>query len=251
MLRHHWLAWTTLALLIPAVQAQQQPPKAQPAPPTPEEKARSLDTCLTNWEKAMKDVESFEAQVVRVQQDRIDGSKDTFSGVVKYMKPNLLLIDLHKENKPEIFDKWLCTGTFVYQFVPQAKKVFVNELPKPKGSASENVFSMLDCLRAEGARKRYDINYIMSDASFHYIEIRPRSVEDKNDFTWARLVLRKDTFLPRELRLKQPPTDDEVLYDIRSLMLNAPGVTKKDFQLPDLPKDWKMEGSPRTVREKQ
>jgi TIGR03009 family protein len=251
MLRHHWLAWTSLVLLIPAAQAQQQPPKnpppqTQPPPLSPQEKSRALEACLGNWEKAMRNMESFSAEVDRVEYDKQFGSQEMYSGAVKYLKPGKFLIDVKKPNKPEDYDKWLCTGNNIYQFVPKSKKVNVVELPKSSGSGEDSVMSVLGCIKAEEARKRYDLDYVKEDQYYHYIEIRPKSAEDKNEFTWARLVLRKDTFLPREIRF-QFPSSTEVLWNIRSLQLNAP-LDGKEFAIPDVPTGWKMEKAPRTVR---
>jgi TIGR03009 family protein len=228
------------------------PPKTQPKPLTPEEKAKGLEQCGAGWEQAMKGMKAFDAQLDRVEQDRTNRSEDRYSGVVKFMEPNLLLLELKKQDNAEVYEKWLSTGTFLYQWVPQAKKINVNELPKPKGSGNDSTLAVLGCLKFDEARKRFDLDYAKEDEFYHYIEIRPKSPEDKAEFTWARLVLTKKTGLPREIRFITP-TNDEVLWNIRNLQVytNTERMNRLDFAKPDLPKDWKFEQSPRVVRPQQ
>ncbi len=245
MLRYPLLSLMTLAVV--ASMALADPPKAPQL--SPQEKAKALESCLPRWEKAMQDMKAFEAQVDRVEQDRVNRTQETFTGVVKYMQPNLVLMDLKKQDKPEIYEKWLCTGTYLYQWVPQAKKINAIEIPKAKGSGEDSVMSVLGCIKADEARKRYDLDYAKEDQYYHYIEIKPKSPEDKGEFSWARLVLNKETFLPREIRFITPG-NDEVLWNIRSLQVYATTdrMDRKDFARPEVPKDWKLEQSPRVVR---
>jgi TIGR03009 family protein len=246
----------TCAVAVLTISAVWADPPAQPKNPpkqlTPEEKAKALEQCGAGWEQAMKGMKAFEAQIDRVEQDRANRSQEMFTGVVKFMEPNYVLLELKKQDNPDVYEKWLSTGTFLYQWVPQAKKINVNELPKPKGSGNDSMLAVLGCLNISEARKRFDLEYGKDDPYYHYIEIKPRTPEDRAEFTWARIVLNKSTNLPREIRFITPG-NDEVLWNIRSLQVYADAgrMNRADFTKPDLPKDWKFEQSPRIVRPQQ
>jgi TIGR03009 family protein len=253
MLRYLLPALTIASIAVSSAFADpQSPPKDQPKPLSPEQKAKALEQCAAGWEQAMKGMKAFEAQLDRVEQDRAARSEEKYTGVAKFMEPNYLLLELKKTDNQDVYEKWLSTGTFLYQWVPQAKKINVNELPKLKGSGNESMLAVLGCLKIDEARKRFDLDYVKEDDNYHYIEIKPKSPEDKAEFTWARLVLNKKTNLPREIRFITP-SNDEVLWNIRSLQVYASTdkMNRIDFAKPDLPKDWKWEQSPRVVRPQQ
>jgi TIGR03009 family protein len=246
MLRHQWLAWITMVLLLPALQAQQPPQTPQPPPLTAQDKARALEMCQSRWDKAIQDMTSFQADVDRVTMDPQFGSKEMLSGVVKFMQPNFFFLDLKHKDKPDTYDRVLSTGNFLYQWVPQSKLINAIPMPKSEGSGDNSINPLIACLKGTEARKRFDLEYVNEDANYHYILVRPKTAADKGEFTWARLVLNKDTSLPREIRW-MTPDKNEVLWNVRSFQVNAQ-LNRDEFVAPKVPQGWKMEQPPQKVR---
>jgi TIGR03009 family protein len=236
-MRFPWLALAGLLVVTPALPAQ-QPPQPQPPAATLDPRNR-LDALLMQWEQKMKGLETLAAACTRTTKDKTYQTQEVFEGIAKYMKPNLALLDMKKQNKPDVYEKYICTGTFLYEFVPQSKTVRIHELPPTqRGQLSDDSFlGFLFGMRAEEAKSRYDLKLSQEDRNWIYIDIYPRALGDKADFQRAQLVLSQNTFLPRRLWFEQP-NGNEVTWEMPQVQANSPSVTRNDFLQPQLPKDW-------------
>ncbi len=227
-MRYGWLTLAGLLLLTPGLRAQQ----AAPAPG----QAR-LDVLLQSWEDRMRSVQTIEAQCTRTTIDKTWQTADVFEGTAKYMKPNLARLDMAKKNRPDTYERYLCTGTFLYEYVPANRVIRIHELPTPKPGqvADDNFLSFLFGMKAEEAKRRYDLRLAKEDQWYVYIEIQPRFPADKADFHKARLVLLNNTFLPRQLWFEQP-NGNEITWDIPKIESGAAAkVQRTDFAPPSAP----------------
>ena len=232
------------ALLAGTPASAQQAPAAGGPPPA----ASRLDVLLAQWERAMTGIQSIEAQCTRTSIDKTFNVVEVYEGVARYMKPNLAMLHMVKKGKPEIFEKYVCTGTFLYEYAPAEKVIRVHELPPPKPGqvADDNFLSFLFGMKAEEAKRRYDLKLVKGppeDQWYYYVEILPRFPADKADFSKARLVLNAQTFLPRELWFEQP-NKNEVKWDIPRITPGAV-VNRTDFTSPAPPPGWKLERVPK------
>jgi TIGR03009 family protein len=218
----------------------------QPQAPSTAANANRLDAMLLRWEQQMRSVQTISAQCTRTTLDKTFQDREVFEGTAKYMKPNLAMLELQKQGKPQVFEKFVCTGTFLYEYVPQNKQIRVHELPAPKPGqvADDNFLSFLFGMRAEEAKRRYDLKLVSTDQWYVYIEILPRFPADKADFHRARLVLNNQTFLPRELWFEQP-NGTEVKWDMPKIESGVV-LNRTEFVTPAIPKDWTLVRVPRT-----
>jgi TIGR03009 family protein len=203
-----------------------------------------LDSVLMRWEKAMKEVNTLSAQLVRTTLDRAFQSTEVYEGIAKYMKPNLASLYMVKKNRPEAYEKYICTGNYLYMYAPAEKKIRVAEVPHPKQGqlADDNFLSFLFGMKAEEAKKRYEMTLLQAPANdkwYYYIMIRPQTTADKKDFTKARLVLSNTTFLPRQLWFEQP-NHREITWDFPRLV-NGAALQRSEFAMPQLPQGWVFE----------
>jgi TIGR03009 family protein len=232
------------------------PAAAQPAPaPSP------LDNYLLNWERKMLEVTTLQAQLTRSEKDPSFNKTQEFVGFAQYMKEkrgeamlNLATLEMRPKDKPnEIAEKFICSGTHLYQFNPAQMEVKQFELPKPKpGSvAQDNVMGFMFGMRAKDATQRYDMKLAKEDQYYIYIDILPRLPADKADFLFARIVLNKDTFLPRQLWFQT--SGSEVTWDIPVVRAGVQ-VNRADFEAPKLAPGWKLtvvppqDGQPKVIR---
>jgi TIGR03009 family protein len=248
------------ALLLAGLSAgAQQPPAAPPAAPAADGKV--LDEHLKKWEAAMKDVTSLGAELVRTDKDRTFDQVNTLSGVAYYMKAgtgpsalNLALLELRStDSKKELREKFICTGTYIYQFLPDRKEIRYYEMPKPKPGqvAEDNLLSLLFGMKADEAKGRYNLKLAKEDQYYIYVDIAPRSTADKSDFQRARLVLNKTNYLPRQLWFEHA-NGNEVKWDIPNLRTDMK-LERRYFDAPKAPEGWKSvpgesRPQPRTVR---
>jgi TIGR03009 family protein len=197
----------------------------------------------------MKAIQSFNADCVQTRLDKQFRSTDIFEGQALYLRPNLASLFMKKKNKPEVYEKFICTGQFLYRYVPANKQVRIYDLSDPKTGqvADDNFLSFLFGMKAEEAKRRYQLTLVKGppeDQWYYYIDVLPRYDADKVDFTRARLVLLQSTFMPRQVWFEQP-NGDEVTWDIPRIDATKP-VDRREFQQPTLPSDWTFFRVPRT-----
>lgn len=241
------LALVALALAVASAAAQTQQAPAAPAAPTAPAANPALDRHLVRWEQEMQKIQTLAAILNLTEKDKTFDTTQKYSGFAQYMKAgtganalNMAMLELRSEGKTEISHKFICSGTFLYQFLPAQKEVRAYELPTPKAGqvAEDNFLSFLFGMKAEEAKRRYDLKLAKEDQYYVYIDIAPRFPKDKADFQRARIVLNRDTFLPRQLWFEQP-NGSEVLWDIPRIQSGA-NVNRADFNAPNLPPGWKM-----------
>jgi TIGR03009 family protein len=245
-MRPYGLVLAALLLAGAAAPAQQTPPAAPAAAPTP------LDNYLLRWEQEMQKVERLAAQLVRIDKDNVHNTASKLTGYAAYMKAangptalNLAMLELHPEGSKEIAEKYVCTGTNLYVFRPVEKEMKVYEMPKPRPGqvADESFLAFLFGMKADQAKARYDLRLAKEDQYYIYVDVQPRDPHDRADFQRARLVLNKDNYLLRQLWFEHP-NGDETTWDIPRIQNGAP-IDRRYFDEPQSPPGWKRVVVPR------
>ena len=191
-MRLRGLALTAL-LMAAAPLAAQRPPVTLPAPPpTPgAQPADQLDDYLSRWQQSMEQVQSLSATLKRTEKDPVTEVESHFTGVTKYLKAgngpgtqNLALLEMTPEGKKEFSERFVCSGAFLYQFLPGPKEIVAHELPKPKAGqvADDNLLSFLFGMKKEEAKSRYELKLTKVTNDYVYVEVIPRNAADKVDF---------------------------------------------------------------------
>jgi len=235
-----------LATGVAAVAQTTPAAKSPPAPAVASTDAK-LDGYLKRWETEMRKVQTLSALLSRIDKDKVFSTTRKFNGWAQYMKSgsgptamNLAVLELKAEGKPEVAEKIICTGTYLYQFVPAQKEIRVYDLPRPKpGQVSDDSFlGFLFGMKADEARKRYVLKLAKEDKWYIYVDIVPRDKSDKADFARARLVLNKDSFLPRQLWFEHN-NGNEVTWDIPRVQSGVV-LNRQSFDKPQPPCGWKL-----------
>jgi len=239
-MRNIWFA-LLVALGGPALCQAQTPPMTVAPPitaPTLDPQKVPLDKYLLRWHEEMGKVQTLALRCTRDDISKIHNTKDTFEGTIHFMKPNYIILQLTKKGKPEQFEKIICTGNNLFQFVPGAKEIRQYQALGAKPGEDDNALSFLFGMKPEDIKKRYDLTLAKEDNNYIYIDVAPKMKEDKAEFSKARIVLNKDNFLPRQIWFQQPNTE-EVLWDIPTIQSGVK-LEKKDFAVPQVPQGWKM-----------
>jgi TIGR03009 family protein len=240
-MRYCWLAITGALFLCGVLSAQQ--PQQAPANPGLDPSKDPLDALLVQWEEKMKSIDTLSANVIRTKDDATFKTREIFEGKAQYMKPNLALLDLKMRGQQTKFEKYVSTGTYLFEYAPTNKELRYHELPAPKPGqvADDNFLSFLFGMKANEAKQRYDIKFAGpgQDKYYYYLEITPRSPADKQDFQKANLALTKGTLLPRLLTF-DAPNGDRVQWDIPNIESGA-RLNREDFTRPPLPPGWKYQ----------
>lgn len=245
------LSVAVLALVGLSLFAQQPAPPAQP---DPQLLTQWRNFVLENWEKAIAQIGSLEAECHHSIKDKTFGTTEYYVGTARFLKsttaqPSRASLELKKVipgNKldDKNFKKYVCSGNFVYEYVPQQQLVRVHELPgTDKGQmADDNVFSFIFGMKANQALGRYDISFVPpnpNDKNYHYLLIKPKNDRDRSDFVEARLSLVQNTFMIRQLWFLQA-NGNEVVWDLPKVTVGAK-LSPDMFTDRDMPATWKKE----------
>src|ERR1700687_4725496 len=176
-MRYSWLTLASLALI--GSEGKAQPPGQTPPQQTPPKTAaldpthERLDALLLRWEQEMAKIQSVVAETVRSSIDTTFQVAEVYEGTAKYMKPNLAMLEMTQKGKPQQFEKYICTGSFLYEYVPSEKVIRVHEMPpsKPGQVSDDNFLSFLFGMKAEEAKRRYELKLVGEDKWYIYIEI--------------------------------------------------------------------------------
>jgi TIGR03009 family protein len=215
----------------------------------------TIASVLAGWEKAMTDLTSFVAVVERVSEDKALGAPaDKFKGYAMFLKPTAkndgprARLEMAKVNNTKIIEKYICTGTYLYEYAHANSVVRVHTMPQNKqvGVQGESFLSFLFGMSAAEAQKRYDMKLVYPaggkpDPNYHYLLVKPKLDHDKSDFAEARLSLYRKNNLPAQIWYLQP-NKNQITWTFTQLQINVQ-IPVKYFE-PDLPKDWRVERVP-------
>jgi TIGR03009 family protein len=234
----------TVLILTVATLSAQQPPA------TPKKNAadqQRLDMYLVMWEKKMAEVKSLSTVLNRSDTDTVAKVATQYEGWAAYMKSgtgdtvlNKAILELKVKGSKEIAEKIVCTGSFVYNYMPTRKIIEQHELPKSKlGELADNAsLGLMFGMKAEVAKMRFHLFLHKEDKDYIYIDVLPKEPADKAEFVRARLVLTTKTMLPRQVWLEQP-NRNTTLWDMPVSGANV-NLDPKYFDKPIPPKDWKI-----------
>ncbi|MFQ3650486.1 MAG: TIGR03009 domain-containing protein [Gemmataceae bacterium] len=241
------LILTVLVLTVATLSAQQPPVVAKKTPEQLTNDERRLDMYLVMWEKKMAEVKSLSTVLNRVDTDTILKKSTQYEGWAAYMKAgtgattlNKAILELKVKGSKEIAEKIVCTGTYVYNYLPVRKIIEQHEMPKNKiGELSDNAsLGLMFGMKADVAKKRFHLTLFKEDKDYLYIDVLPKEPADKAEFVRARLVLTIKTMLPRQVWLEQP-NGNTTLWDMPNSGANV-NLDPKYFDKPIVPKDWKI-----------
>ena len=229
--------YSVLGLLAVALTASAQQPGQE-----------NLDTVLVGWEKAMTDLRSFVAEVNRTTLDKALNVQDDYKGYAMFFKGvndqgSKARLELAKVKDPKIFEKFICTGPHLYEYAPANSVVRRHDMPKngKDGMNKDSFLSFLFGMGAQQAKVRYEMLHVVPnppDKFYHYILIRPRTVQDKHDFVEARLSLFRSNHLPAQIWYLQP-NKNEITWNFKNLQIDRQ-IPANYFE-PDQPKGWRVE----------
>jgi TIGR03009 family protein len=238
-----------------------QVPPVQLPPLQPLNPQDPLDNVLMNWEAEMMKVQTLAAQLDRTETDLAFKSTKQSTGYAQYMKVpgdrpiNLAMMDMREKANPKVLvEKFICTGTYLYQYSPAQQVIRAYKMPEPPPGqvANDNFLAFLFGMRAQEAKRRYELKLTKQDQHYFYIDVLPRLPQDKADFAKAQVVLNRGSFLPRMLWFEQ--NGSTTTWDIPAIRSGVQ-VDRAGFDAPKPPQGWKLievppeqQGQPKLIR---
>lgn len=211
----------------------------------------TLDMVLRGWEKSMTDLQSFACVVQRKTLDKALGARDEHKGYAMFMKAqkkddgSRARLELTKVTNTKVFEKYVCTGSHLYEYAPVNQTIRIHAMPQNKlgGMQQESFLSFLFGMGAEQAKQRYDMEIVYPtggkpDPNYHYIQIVPKTQQDKGDFAFARLSLYRSNNLPAQIWYLQP-NKNEIEWNFTDVQINVQ-IPPKYFE-PENIAGWRVE----------
>ena len=252
-MRYAWLALAVLLLGGMTAAQQTNQPQAPAERPASFDPARDpLDSLLLRWEQAMNKVNNLSVQCTRITDDKTFQVRETFEGVAMYMKPDKAKLRMNKQGKPEVEERFIYTGAFLYAFDQGSKEVRAYPVTPPKAGQSndDNVLALVLGMKAEEAKRRYVLQLDKpEDPYYYYINIWPRLQADKQEFQRAQLVLEKNSYLVKQLWF-EAPNKNTVLWMMSKAEVNG-AMNIREFDKPEPPPGWKVKVMPRQQEQPQ
>lgn len=255
------LAWTVAAGLLAGTSLTAQsppakdPPPAAPAPAMSAKNQQFLDAYLKAWEDRMSKVEGIETKIAYTETSAT-GAKVVRTGDAALLKPNFARMLLKPADDPTKTDKWMhfsADGKYFRMYDYKAKVARTEQLPK-EGVGNDTMMSFLFMTKAADLKKRYELAIDVDDPKRHtdfylFIEVRPKTTDDAQEFKKAELVLWKNNkdekfadrwMLPARLWF-QKPNGEQIMWEFQGLTTQK-RLLPRDFEAPGMPgKDWKPE----------
>jgi TIGR03009 family protein len=155
-------------------------------------------------------------------------------------------IELANPQDPNDFERFIYTGTHLYQLRSREKVVNVVPLgPQQASSAPEDSpLGFLYGMSAESAWKRYKIAVTKEYDGYLHVQITPNFARDQQEFTRAELAIvnRDQPKIPKDMPKYisfVEPNNVQVTWYIDELRRNAGNrVQAKDFAPPAVPPGW-------------
>ena len=186
-------------------------PASKDAPPatikamTPKSQ-KTLDAYLQAWEERMAKIEGLETKIILTETEitQTGPFKLVFTGEAAIKKPNLGKMFLKLDDKPAENRRWkhhVADGKYIWDYSYAEKIVRLDKLPA-EGLGDNTALAFLFGMKATDIKKRYELSIDVDDPtkftdSYIFIDIMPKTKEDKQEFAKAQLVLWKDNKNPK------------------------------------------------------
>jgi len=239
----------------PAATAPRRKAAAKPVDPA------KMESLLHEWEQNSSQLKTLDVRIYRVVDAPGWGDPDYYEGRALFKSPNLAFIDFRKikvENKQPLHDPqkksaWLsapnerivCTGNEVWQYDCDTQQIFIYPLEKDeqKKAIEEGPLPFLFNMRADDAKRRYQMTLMSEDDKGYGISIKPKLKEDLDSFSFAFVRLDRDLLLPLRIVLISPDGKSTSDYQLSQMVRNG-AINEKNFEGRVLGKPWKVVRNP-------
>ncbi|WP_435015313.1 outer-membrane lipoprotein carrier protein LolA [Tundrisphaera sp. TA3] len=209
---------------------------------------QEMDQILVAWEKQSSQVKSLSVDFKRIDKSAAWGEEE-FTGQAVLQSPDLACLNFKKRTNPdagpdakpiyEDDERIVSTGSEVLQYKWDTMQIYVYPLDKQaqQKTLQQGPLPFLFNMKADEARKRYDMALTNQSDKQYLIRIAPLYDIDRESFSKAFLWLNKTTFLPDQLWLVATNGKDYQDFRFNNVATNQK-IDPKFFQKIKLP-GWK------------
>jgi TIGR03009 family protein len=208
----------------------------------------AMEGILLDWAKHNGKLTTLSVAFIRTDTSKVWG-KEEYTGNAYLQSPNLACLHFKKVNpanpkKADDHERIVCTGQEVRQYDYKTQQIFVFPLDKNarKRAIQEGPLPFLFNMKADEARRRYDMVLKGEDKENFLIEVIPLEQRDQEVFSRAYIQLSRRTYLPDRLLLVDPNGKDRQDYKFTQVSQNG-AINPVFFQGLNI-KGWKVVDNP-------
>lgn len=234
---------------------------------TPEQ-LQALDGILGTWEADAKSLQSLFISFSITEENPVFKSKTLSYGEAKVLKMptgqyglKLEIYELDRNGKPDpskLKRKYVCSGTWLYNFDISSKTIFINKLQNQNMRPDDGPFAFLFGMKAVEARKRFAISFVQQDEHYTWLKVIPLTAQDQRDFRVAQLgiVRYANAISPKDFPLKimwREPSETTQTWDFKSVVRNdVTKVNLTDFNVENEKRQgWQIKEAPAQSSQQQ
>jgi TIGR03009 family protein len=196
-------------------------------------RAAKMDAILENWAKVSRANETLYAQFTRTDRSPAWPEPKVFEGQALLRKPNLACLEFQEtvkdKPKPIFNQRIVCSGDQVYQFLGPTKQVFVYPMAadERRRALEEGPLPLMFNMRVDAARQRYrwelreERPATKEKPATYIIMLEPLQEIDREEFTYALIMLNQETLLPEALQLTAPNRKDTKTFVFKKVERNG------------------------------
>src|SRR5439155_11141106 len=111
------------------------------------------------------EIKTLEADVARSDFDAVQKTTKVFQGRAKFLRPDRASLYLQLTTNPQIYEHYVYTGTYLYEYRPQSRLVRIHEQPaiRPGQAFDDNFLGFLIGMKAVEAKQRYELTLAKED----------------------------------------------------------------------------------------
>jgi TIGR03009 family protein len=236
------------ARLVPPPAAKVDPGVQRAAAQAAAKLRQDMDQILAAWEKQSAQVKTLSVDFKRVDKSAAWGEEE-FTGQAVLQSPDLACLNFKKRSNPDAApgvapiyeddERIVSTGSEVLQYKWDTMQIYIYPLDKQaeQKTLQQGPLPFLFNMKADEARKRYDMALTNQSDKQYLIRIAPLNEKDRESFSKAFLWLNKTTFLPDQLWLVSTNGKDYQDFKFNNVATNQK-IDPKFFQKVKLP-GWK------------
>jgi RNA polymerase sigma factor (sigma-70 family) len=213
--------------------------------PPREKKETRVEAVLRAWAQANEATKTVHYRFVQTERDKAFGTTSEVRGEVRARKPDLLRIDCTEKGKPTETILVTAKSTHLYRFATRTELV---HRKKGKGEGEpfwdklvedwkEGLFLVYLSPDVRRLTARYNVKFVREDRWYTYLELQPRTNENRAGFTRMRIVLLRANHALRQLWMEHANGNEATVDYLRSS--TAPEGLTREAILRGLPTGWK------------
>ena len=223
-----------------------QPPTGLPPAPTPVPTpavSPALWQHLQNWETVMKGATNFFCEGKKINEVKVGvrkGKKESKTDIRCQMpsKARMFLTAIPgpgEKTDPNDYDLYIASSSLILEYDGNNKRLIETRLPPGSTKGMLLLDFMSGAITARAAVERFEIRLFQEDANYLYLELKPKTAEDRGDFESMILVLFRNIagqpgYLPRQVVVRRNNNQEEETWDFPRPAINVEGITNATFQ---------------------